>query len=157
MSSNYEREELLLKGLLWRLPPDAQERLIACRSSHRFMAYKNKILVIYSLIGDHPRVHDRLTCEAASISLEHGLSSTWSSSTSGETLTIGHVPVEVAPNCFLHHTIYSAVDFLPYRNIYAAKFSLVYRTQHHPKSYKPDCLYMQELASYQAEFQKGIV
>lgn len=153
MSNNYEVEESLLKGTLWRLSPDTTERLLSCKSSHRFMAYERKVLVVYDLIGDRPRVHNRLTCEGASLKLSSGLSSVWASSSDTQKVVVSHLPVEIAPSIFLWHTFNSTVTYTPYKGVYTARFSCVYRSPHNPKVHKPDCLYVQELASYQAEFQ----
>lgn len=154
-SNNYEVEESLLKGALWKLPPETIERLLSCRSSHRFMAYERKVLVIYELIGDRPKVHNRLTCESASLNLTSGLTSAWHSAADDKKVIIGHLPVEVAPTIFLWHTYNSAIHYAPYKGIYTAKFSCVYKTLNNPNVTKANCLYMQELASYQASYQKG--
>lgn len=153
--STYEDEARLVQGLLWRLSPESQSRWIECRSSRRILAYRNKVLVLYEFKNGTPVIQDKLTCVDAQLSLTEGLSSTWTTQTGG-CIAVGQVPVEVCPSIFLWHTFTSELLYAPYKNIYATKFSLLFRSRHSPKQRNEGAIYIQELASFNGEFQHAL-
>lgn len=144
-----ERELVALS--LNSLSPASLERWEACRSGHRLMAYSNKCLVIYNLLFDEPYVVDKLFCETASFNLEQGMTSRWKN-LEGKILNFSSVPTEIQPSIFIWHTYLSDLQYLEHRGKFSGRFSMLYKCPNHPKIKRDDCLYIQELASYEAEF-----
>lgn len=151
MATSYEKEQELVQGVLGRLPLDAQHRWADCKSSHRFMAYKNKQLIIYKLVRNKPVIVDTLTCTAVDLSFADGLKSTWLNAKQIE-VSIGHIPLEIYPSVFLWSTFYADLQYVPHHGIYAARFPLIYKTIHNPKLEFEDVLYIQERAPFEARY-----
>lgn len=144
-----ERELVALS--LTSLSPVASKRWDSCKSGHRWMAYSNKCLVIYNLLFDEPYVVDKLFCETASFDLEKGMTSKWRN-LEGKILSFSSAPVEVQPSIFVWHTYLTDIQYLEHKGRFSGRFSMLYRCPHHPSIKREDTLYIQELASYEAEF-----
>jgi hypothetical protein len=144
-----ERELVALS--LHSLPLSSLERWDGCKAGHRYMCYSNKCLVIYNLLFDEPYIVDKLFCESASFNLEQGMTSRWRNM-EGKLLSFSSLPVEVQPSIFLWHTYYTDIQYTEHKGRFSGRFSMLYKCAHHPKIKRNDCLYIQELASYEAEF-----
>jgi hypothetical protein len=144
-----ERELVALS--LNHLSPAAIQRWEACKAGHRYMAYNNKCLVIYNLLFDEPYIVDKLFCEMASFNLEEGMTSRWRN-LDGKILNFSSKPIEVQPSIFLWHTYLTDLQYLEHKGQFSGRFSMLYRCPHHPKIKRDNYLYIQELASYEAEF-----
>lgn len=154
MSSLYvEKERELVRGQLWRLAPEAQDRWTACRSSHRFMAYKGKQLVLFTFDAEQsPKVTDRLVLSAANLSLSEGIQTTWQSEISGQTISVGSLPVEIAENVFLWTAYSSDVQFIPHKGVYGIRLPLIFQSRHNISHPTLNDVYIMELAAFEAEF-----
>jgi hypothetical protein len=151
-SVGYVRERTLLGGLLWRMEPEAQERWEANKSSHRFMTFKGKQLVLFTLdTEDKPVLKDKLTMQAISLSDTAGITSTWTTA-DHKVVQIGHIPVEVAPSIFLWHTYTSDVQYTPHKGVYNIKASMLFKTPHNISHKHMGPVYMLEVAAFQQEF-----
>lgn len=144
-----ERQAVL--GRLWQLSAEAQTRWENCRASHRFMAFRNKQLVVYSLLGREPVVLTTLTCTALNAGLSKGLETTWETSAK-EVLTVSATPTEVAPSIFLWHTFQTDLQYRPHKGVYGVRFSMLYRCKNHPAYQEEGCFYIQERAAFDLEF-----
>lgn len=71
-----------------------------CRSTHRFLSFAGKRLVVYQLLFDKPQVKFKMTCRSVEVSVTEGLRSTWRTS-NGEDLVVDKAPAEMADNCFI--------------------------------------------------------
>lgn len=111
------------------LPPEAISRWEACRSAHRFAAYKDKQLVVFSLFYGEPQTMRVLTCTDVGLTMNGGLHSTWVDG-DGKTVEVGHTPVEVAAGVFLWQVFYSSVSYIPHKGRFEVKFPLAYRSAH---------------------------
>ena len=129
------------------LDPDSFSRWEFCRSSHRFLAYSGKSIVVYRVWFNTPQIVETLTCVEAGLSLLGGITTKWSKS-SGEILSISHTPTEVAPSCFLWHVFDNQVRFLPQGKKYSVSLPLAYKTKSHPSSVNEDHLYLMEKAVF---------
>lgn len=145
-----ERYAVLSK--LCQLSDESKARWDACKASHRFMAFQNKQLVIYTLQGVvTPTVLTTLTCVDVQLSIHKGIVSLWETS-SGERLSISTTPTEVAPSIFLWHTFQTDLQYSMHKGVYGVRFSMLYRCKHHPAYREEQCFYMQERAAFMLGF-----
>ena len=144
-------EQSEVETQLNHLTPASLTRWNLCRSTHRWMAYSRKCLVVYKLLFDLPIVIDKLYCETASFDLDNGMVSRWVG-LDQQVHEFSSQPVEVYPAIFLWHTYYTDVQYLAHKGRYSGRFSMLYRCNHHPEIKRDNTLYIQELASYEAEF-----
>ena len=149
---DHARERLLVGGLLWQLGTEGQERWEACKSSHRFMSFVGKQLIVFTLDEDYkPVLKDRLTMSNVSISSSGGLQSHWTNS-HGNLLAVSHTPVEVAPSTFLWHTFGSDLQYIPHKGVYNVRTSMLFKTEHNVGYKHVGPHYMLEFNSFQQEF-----
>ena len=152
-TSLVDEERELVAEALNNLSADSADRFDECKSTHRFLAFRRKQLVVYRLLFDTPSVVDTLTCEEAGFDLDKGMSSVWRNA-SNHNITVTSIPVEVYPSVFLWHTFNSDVIYQVYKGVRSGKFSMLYRSPHHPKYRFENYIYIQELASFESEFGK---
>jgi len=112
-----------------RLSHESVSRWEAGRSAHRFAAYKDKQLVIFSLFYGEPQTIRVLTCVDVGLTMTGGLHSTWVDG-DGKTVEVGHTPVEVSNSVFLWHVFHSSVSYIPHKGNFEVKFPLAYRSPH---------------------------
>lgn len=129
------------------LPPEQQDRWEACRSTHRFMAYENKILVAYHLVNGHPVIVDTLTCTHFGYHPDTGLDSFWRNQ-AGKDLHVTHTPAEVAPGCFMWHNKSTNIEYVEHRLKLNMRFSISYRTMFNPTSMEEGVNYLLEKAVF---------
>lgn len=155
MSSKFllEDERRSVAAKLTNLAPDLSSRFETCQATHRFLSFKHKQLVIYNFLFERPSVVDTLTCQSASFDLDKGMSSTWVNG-KDEMVEVSSSPVEVHPSIFLWHTFSSEVVYQEHKGAWSARFSMLYSVPQHPKYRVEGVLYMQEKASFQAEFKQ---
>lgn len=147
-----ERERELVRGQLWRLAPEAQDRWASCRSSHRFMAYRGKQLVLFTFDAElKPQVVDRLSLVDARMTLEHGVTTVWQTG-EGLKVDVGPLPTEVAPNTFLWTAYSSDVQYAPYKGVYSVRLPMLFQTRHNISHPTLNTTYILELAAFEAEF-----
>ena len=147
-----ERERELVRGQLWRLTPEAQDRWAACRSSHRFMSYRGKQLVLFTFDAElKPQVVDRLTMVDATLTIGEGLSTQWLTG-DDQKLTVGSLPKEIAPNTFLWTAYSSDVQFVPHKGVYGVRLPLLFQSRHNISHPTLNSTYILELAAFEAEF-----
>jgi hypothetical protein len=138
--------------LAQRLDPEASLRWEACRSAHRFAAYKDKQLVIFSLFYDEPQTLDVLTCTGAGMTLNDGTHTIWTRS-DGKEIKVGHTPVEVHEGVFLWHVFYSEISYTPYLGRFSAKLPVGYRSLHNIHKHRADGVpYILERAVFDTVF-----
>jgi hypothetical protein len=135
-----------------RLSQPAIDRWEAGRSAHRFAAYKDKQLVVFSLFYGEPQTKRVLTCTEVGLSIDNGLSSVWSDG-EGHKIEVGHTPVEVAPSVFLWHVFHSSVSYLPHKGNFEVKLPLAYRSAHNVHKHAVDGVtYILERAVFDSTF-----
>ena len=120
-------------------------------SSHRFLAYKGKELVVFTVLDGQPQISNTLICTAAGLSIEGGFHSEWETDTDG-IIRIAHTPVEIANNCWLWHSFDCQVRFQPYNGVYGVSLPLVYKQRSNPERINEDHTYVLERHAYQAMF-----
>jgi hypothetical protein len=136
------------------LNPEALDRWYNCRSGHKFQAFLGKQLVAYTTEGGKPTILNIFTCQDFKVSLRAGTSSLWVDQ-SGAEIWAGHVPTELAANCFLWHVQHTTLDFNEYRGRYNVKFNLAYRTAANPITAKEHAaVYLLEYATFQHYYPK---
>jgi hypothetical protein len=144
-----ERE--LASSRLWKLEPEALTRWESCKASHRFMSFKDKSLIIYQLVAGKPVTREVLQCQALGASLEAGVYSTWEDK-DGCSLQLSSAPVEVYDGIFLWHTFGSDLQYVPYRQVFGLRFSMILRSQYHPDHIVEGANYIQELAAFKLAY-----
>ena len=138
MSLKLERN--LSEMLAARLDEPLKTRWKSCGSSHRFLAYYNKELVLYTLNDSQPIVQDTLKCRSVNLSTSAGFSSEWINN-AGATRTITHSPTEVGPYCFMWHSFDCQLRYFPYNGRFSASFPLAYKTRSNPETQNEDHTY----------------
>jgi hypothetical protein len=127
-----------------KLPLDQQLRWSECRSSHRFLAFSGKQIVVYRLSNSHPQITDQLVCKGLDVGLDTGLSSLWESQESGTQFWVSATPKEVAPSCFFWMLKHSTLDFVEFKGTKSLKFSMAYRTEKNPSAKVDGTFYLLE-------------
>lgn len=144
-------EQNLVEAKSWEMEDAQRERWELGRGKHRFMAFKHKNMVIFEFKDTKtPVIKDTLTCVDVNLGFE-GFSSTWESA-DGKVHTITHMPYEVAPGVFMWHTFGSDVQYVPYKQTYAVRFSMMLRSTHHPAQRQIGHAYIQEKANFELDF-----
>lgn len=151
-SIDHARERALVGGLLWQLGVEGQERWEACRSSHRFMAFVGKQLIVFTFGDDlKPVLKDRLTLSSLSMASDSGVASHWTNS-HGNLIKVGHTPTEIAPSVFLWHTFDSNLQYVPYKGVYNLRTSMLFKSEHNVAYPRIGPHYILEWQAYQQEF-----
>lgn len=122
-----------------------------CRSTHRFMAFKSKQLVVYRLDGAAPEILDTFTNTSLSIDLSRGLESTWQG-LDGKEILVGHKPLEVAPGCFLWHPKHNTLEYVDWKGGKSLRFSAMWRTAFNPAKKVPGHVYLIEAIAFARNF-----
>lgn len=151
---NEERasEQALVKAMLWQLNDSQASRWHDCRSSHRIMAFGGKELICYRLDSSNkPTDLVVLKCAGISASSLRGLESQWITET-GRVVDLSHVPTEILPQVFMWHTYHSDLQYTPYKGVFNLRFSLLFKSRHHPNVKEAGHYYVQERATFNAEF-----
>jgi hypothetical protein len=152
-----DAERALVGELLWHLEPEALDRWSACKSSHRFLSFVNKKLIVYKMVGGQREVVDTLTCLDVTMTNLGGFQSKWLSTLTCESIEVGAVPVEVHPSVFLWHTFYSDVRYQSYKGKYTIRFSMLYKSRHNPKFLSDNSLYILEQAIFESGATSDLV
>ena len=147
MSLKLERN--LSDMLAATLGESQQMRWKQCGSSHRFLAYQDKELVLYTLQGKRPIVRNTFKCKSVNLSVSKGFTSEWEDRM-GKHYPISHTPTEVEPYCFLWHAFDCQVRYFPYRGVFSASFPLVYKTRSNPEKQNEDHTYLVERAAFES-------
>lgn len=134
------------------LTPDGVDRWEACRSSHRFMAYKGKDLIIYTLIDGVPKSKSTHSCRFLSVNLEDGFKSEWKTSTGG-VYYVTHEPREVANGCFIWHPFSSCVQYPEYNYRRNVRFSVCFKTTANPHTKRDNLTYILERSVFEDIFK----
>jgi hypothetical protein len=146
-------DELAFANSLARVfPDDAYARWTSCRSGHTFQAFFDKQIVVYELVCGVPKILKVLSCESLNVNLRRGTSSTWVDRDADIELCIGHVPVEVAPNCFMWHLRATTLNLHEYRGSHSVKFNIAYRTQLNPSTQQEGSAYILEYAAFRKQY-----
>jgi len=144
-------ERGLSEMLAAKLGEPQKIRWKSCGSSHRFLAYQNKELVLYTLVDGQPIIQNTLRCKSVNLSVTEGFSSEWEDSR-GKLHRVSHTPVEVGSYCFLWHSFDCQVRYFPYKGTFSTSFPLVYKTRSNPEAQNEDHTYMVERAAFDAIF-----
>jgi hypothetical protein len=117
-----------------KLDPRTYARWAAVRSSHRFMAHKNKRIIAFRLAGNIPVVLNVFECDSINASFEQGISTHWHvRNRPEEGFTVGHCPVEIADGCFMGHTTDTSTDYVEYdKGKRGMLVSMFYKTPANP-------------------------
>lgn len=132
-----------------RLVPDQFAAWEACRSAHRFLAYKGKEIVIYNLWFDEPKIVDRLTLSQFHCNIDTGISSLWDSELHGS-VELSHTPKMVADAVFMWHVFGSDALYQPYRGKWGLSIPLAYRTRLNPTNKREGVTYALERTVFDA-------
>ncbi len=143
----------LVGKLAERLPDLTKTRWDSCHSSHRFLAYQGKELVVYTVFNGRPTVLDTLVCRSVGLSTDDGFTSEWRT-TSGALFSVSHTPVEILPYCFLWHAFDCQVRYYPYNGKFSTSFPLMYRTRSNPTRMNEDHTYILEQGAFSAAFEE---
>lgn len=130
------------------LPQEARHRWYACRSGHKFQAFFDKKVVAFSLDSGVPKILKVLVCEDFDVSLKKGTSSLWVDEDTRAKLWISHLPVEVAPHCFMWHGQHTTLDLNEYRGRFNVKFNIAYKTEANPATREEGKVYLLEYATF---------
>jgi len=123
-----------------------------CRSGHTFQAFQGKQIVAYILESDVPKILKVLACEDFSVSLRDGSTSTWIDDSTLVKHQVTHLPIEVAPNCFMWHLQHTTLDYNEYRGRYNIKFNVAFRTASNPSTRESGKVYLMEYATFRAQY-----
>ena len=146
--SSAEAEHVLVEGVLRRLDADTLSRWDSCKSSHRFLSFVNKKLIVYELIGGCRVIVDTLKCQDVSMTNSEGFTSEWFSESTETVHTVSNTPLEIHPSIFLWHTFHSDIRYQPHKGVYNIRFSMLYRSRHNPSIRQAGVLYILEQALY---------
>lgn len=149
--SSAEAERVLVEGVLWHLDAESLERWSTCKSSHRFLSFVNKKLIVYRITEGKRVVVDTLKCLDVGMTNLGGPFSKWSSVVSEDAITIDSRPKEIYPAIFLWHTFHSDIRYQPHKGLYNVRFSMLYKSRHNPAFIQDGALYIQEQAMYDSE------
>ena len=138
------------------LPPEALGRWHACRSGHTFQAFFSKQVVAFTIEDGVPKILKVLVCEDLLVNLRKGTSSLWIDQDTGEEVSIGHTPVEVAPSCFMWHLQHTTLDLNEHRGRYNVKFNLAYRTSLNPATRESGAVYLLEYATFRHQYTEAL-
>lgn len=149
-----QRERQLVEMLVNRLSQVEVDEWADCGSSHRFMAYAGKELILYNLLFDKPNIQDRLTCLKFSADADAGLSSLWRSESHGQ-VRIGHTPTRVFPMVFLWHVFGSGIEYVPHNGRFGLRVPLALRTRANPNLAIEGATYVLERSLFNEKFSIG--
>jgi hypothetical protein len=135
------------------LSPDEFSLWESCRSAHRFLAFQNKELVVYSLLFDEPQILSTLKCKSVAVSFDKGFSTLWEDSR-GTSHLVSHAPVMVYNTIFLWHVFDSQVQYMPYNGKFSATIPLAYRSKQNPSTKQEGVVYILERSVYDSTFKK---
>jgi hypothetical protein len=140
------------------LTPPQFRRWNKCESGHRFMAYPEKQLVVFTLDDDLDLDrHATLTCSWLTLHPYDGMLSTWKVADSEQAFLVGHVPVEIYPGCFLFHPKVSEVTYATTESVSNIRFSMAYRTQSNPKNRRAGGRYILEKSFFKDMFDGKVI
>lgn len=138
-----------------KLPENVYQRWEACKSSHRFSAFRGKEVVAYRLLFLVPEVTNVFTCKGLDVSLEGGLSSLWEDRDKNA-FWVSARPVEVADSCFFWMLKYSSLEYVEHQGSKSLKFPLCYGTVRNPQDKVDGNLYLLERAVFENTFKRSI-
>ena len=151
-SVDHAKEQSLVQSFLYKMGAEGQDRWEACKSSHRFLSFIGKQLIIFTYDKLHrPVLVDRLMMQGLSLTSGSGLTSQWFKS-NGTLITVSHTPIEVAPSVFLWHTFDSNLQYVPHKGEFNVKTSMLFKAQHNINYKHVGPHYILESAQYQQEF-----
>lgn len=127
-------------------------RWLNCRSSHRFMAYYSKELLVFTLIDNKPVDVVTHSCQSLSVNLEDGFRSEWETSKGG-IYYVTHEPREVRDSCFIWHPFSSCVQYPEYHAKRNVRFSACYKTAANPQTRQEGRNYILERAVFEDTFK----
>ena len=138
------------------LAADALERWDACQSTHQFMAFPAKQLVVCHHLFDRFNKLNTWRCEDFSFSKSAGISSQWEDE-NGKRMTLAYTPTEFAPNCFIWHAAYGRLESYPYgtKTSLSHRFGMLTRTLKNPRLAVPGIVYVYEKQTFDELTIKG--
>jgi len=106
-----------------------QARFDACRSTQRELVYPGQVFQVFQLVLDEPETTLQLQAVKLAADFLDGVSVLFATS-HGQTVSVGHAPVEVAPSVFMWVALDMQVKYTEHKGTWSLAFPVIIKTRH---------------------------